>query len=76
MSSLGLKGSLTCPQDPVYSSYPPPNPPAPKACTAGPDPRRGCPHLQWYWNNQTAVRPMHFCTSLFHAVSWEQELLL
>ena len=55
VSSLGLSGSLSCPQDPVYASWPPPPPPLPKPCTQGPDSRRGCPHLQWYWANQTAV---------------------
>ena len=55
VSSLGLTGSLSCPADPVYASWPPPPPPLPKPCTEGPDPRRGCPHLQWYWANQTAV---------------------
>lgn len=52
MSSLGLQGSTNCPNDPVLSSWPPPPPPPPRPCTAGPDPRRGCPALEWYWRNQ------------------------
>lgn len=54
MSSLGLKGSLSCPNDTVHESWPPPPPPLPKPCAQGPDPRRGCPHYDWFWTN-TAV---------------------
>ena len=52
VSSLGLQGSTNCPNDPVLSSWPPPPPPPPRPCTAGPDSRRGCPALEWYWHNQ------------------------
>ncbi|KAK9917541.1 hypothetical protein WJX75_005540 [Coccomyxa subellipsoidea] len=56
VSSLGLQGSTSCPLSPVYSSWPPPPPPLPKACKDGPDPRRGCPHYEWYWANATATQ--------------------
>ncbi len=55
VSSLGLQGSTNCPSDPALASWPPPPPPAPRPCSAGPDPRRGCPALEWYWRNQTAA---------------------
>jgi len=55
VSSLGLQGSTNCPSDPVLASWPPPPPPPPRPCSAGPDPRRGCPALEWYWRNQTAA---------------------
>ncbi len=54
VSSLGLKGSLSCPNDTLYAFWPPPPPPLPKPCAQGPDPRRGCPHYDWFWSN-TAV---------------------
>ena len=51
VSDLGINGASNCPQDVLYATYPPPNPPAPKPCTAGPDPNRGCPALEWYFNS-------------------------
>ena len=54
VSSLGLNGSLSCPNDTLYAFWPPPPPPLPKPCAQGPDPRRGCPHYDWFWSN-TAV---------------------
>ena len=53
MSSLGLRGSLDCPNSTLHSSWPPPPPPLPKPCTEGPDSRRGCPHFEWYYSNTT-----------------------
>lgn len=57
VSSLGLKGSLSCPNSTVYGSWPPPPPPLPKPCNEGPDPRRGCPHYEWYYSNATVRCP-------------------
>lgn len=76
MSSLGLKGSLNCPNDTVYSSWPPPPPPLPKPCTEGPDPRRGCPHFEWYWNNVNTVRPQPELQSSLRVQALLDKLLL
>ena len=78
VSSLGLKGSLSCPNDTLYASWPPPPPPLPKPCVQGPDPRRGCPHYDWFWSN-TAVglfpKPGLHYTMTFRALSTVREIL-
>ena len=51
VSDLGIDGALNCPEDVLYATYPPPNPPAPIPCTEGPTPNRGCPSLEWYFNS-------------------------
>ncbi|CAK0785155.1 hypothetical protein CVIRNUC_008361 [Coccomyxa viridis] len=53
VSSLGLRGSLDCPNSTLHASWPPPPPPLPKPCTEGPDSRRGCPHFEWFYSNTT-----------------------
>ncbi|CAL8463261.1 g2795 [Coccomyxa elongata] len=75
VSSLGLKGSLSCPANPVYSSWPPPPPPLPKPCKEGPDSRRGCPHFEWYWANATATQQGRVSTASIQQGGRRRQLL-
>ena len=67
VSDLGIDGALNCPEDVQYETYPPPDPPAPKPCTAGPDPYRGCPSLEWYFNSPMVSRNLALCLAWPHA---------